>query len=833
MTNVAQRTFAFGELAPGLYARAGTVPVQGGLRVCRNGVVLETGGVRGRPGTTYQGTTKGNGAVRVLEVTFDDDQNYLLELGVSYVRFWRDGEPVEATGIVAWVTATPYAAGVVISSGGFNYVCTTAHTSGAGTEPGVGGSWATVWYLLSGAIYELPLPYTTTAELRALQAAYKVGVVWLVHPDHERRVLTRVAEAQWTISSAASAVSLATPQNLTTDAPTPGTVASWKVTAYDGVNLVESLPSSPVSSDTAPNSPTDVFTQSWDAVTGATSYRIYRSDNGSVYGFVREVTGLSMIDTGILPNFDSNPPEEATDWSAAGDYPGAIGAFQQRLVLGGTTNNPTRVQTSRVGAQDDFTVSAPLQASDAVSWQMAGARAIRPRHFVEVGAKLIQFSSAAEHEIRGDDTGILTPTGGVNPAEISKHGAAKYPGPLVVDEEALFVQARGSVVRSLGAQGGRKLSLTASHLVTGYTIIAWCFQANPDPVVWAVRSDGVLLSLTLSAASGVLGWARHDTDGTVEDIACVPEGEEDAVYLVVNRTIDGGTVRYIERLAVTTAALTALCCSDASVTGSGVHPHSSLSLDLSGAIYSVPTNTTAGIVATGSGGSGSFTAADVGRTFKFVRSGTTYTATVTGYTSATVVTISFVGSAAGWTDPTVVTAGNWYWTSIGGLSHLEGEAVSVVVDGAVYASPYNPAYTVRTVVDGAVDLGNTAAFTTAIVGLPFVTDIETLDIERAGSSVKDRQQHIGVARVVLEDSRGCWAGPKNPDSLTALTGLEALTLKDDEGRALAADEVRTGPGSCILRAAWTEHGRVFLRNVDPSPFTLLAVTTEGAIGGRN
>lgn len=49
----------------------------------------------------------------------------------------------------AWLTSTAYVAGQSVSNGGSGYVCTADHTSGASTEPGVGGSWAGYWDLLA------------------------------------------------------------------------------------------------------------------------------------------------------------------------------------------------------------------------------------------------------------------------------------------------------------------------------------------------------------------------------------------------------------------------------------------------------------------------------------------------------------------------------------------------------------------------------------------------------------------------------------------------------------------------------------------------------------
>ena len=52
----------------------------------------------------------------------------------------------------AWATSTAYIVGDGVSVSGFAYVCTSAHTSGSTTQPGVGADWATKWNLLNSII---------------------------------------------------------------------------------------------------------------------------------------------------------------------------------------------------------------------------------------------------------------------------------------------------------------------------------------------------------------------------------------------------------------------------------------------------------------------------------------------------------------------------------------------------------------------------------------------------------------------------------------------------------------------------------------------------------
>ena len=92
------------------------------------------------------------------------------------------------------------------------------------------------------------------------------------------------------------------------------------------------------------------------------------------------------------------------------------------------------------------------------------------------------------------------------------------------------------------------LHLTA----TGYTFTRIAWARNPASILWALRSDGVLCSLTYRRDQQVWAWARHPlSDGIVESICVIPsqDGTADDLWMVVNRTVNGSTKRTIEYLA--------------------------------------------------------------------------------------------------------------------------------------------------------------------------------------------------------------------------------------------------------------------------------------------
>jgi hypothetical protein len=259
-------------------------------------------------------------------------------------------------------------------------------------------------------------------------------------------------------------------------------------------------------------------------------------------------SGPTFIDNGIIPDYTLTPPIDQDPFTS--DYPAVSGYYQQRKMYGNTTANPEDLYGSATGSFNNFTISSPLQDNDSVQFTLAGRQVNEIRAIVEIG-QLVVLTSGAEWIREGDATDPLTPTSPNLKAQTYNGSAAI--APIVISDNLLYVQARGSIVRDFRfdqqVQGysGRDLTVFAPHLFDGHTILRWTYAQIPNSIVWLVRSDGDLIGLTYLREHEIWGWHHHDTDGLFEDVCAIPEGSEDAVYVLVNRTIDGTTKRYVER----------------------------------------------------------------------------------------------------------------------------------------------------------------------------------------------------------------------------------------------------------------------------------------------
>lgn len=571
-------------------------------------------------------------------------------------------------------------------------------------------------------------------------------------------------------------------------------------------------------------------TITWTAVTAASEYNVYRAVNG-VYGFIGVAKGTTFLDINYTPDQLDTPPEYRNPFNGTGDYPGAVSYFQQRLGLASTDNEPETMWLSRTAQFKNFTVSSPLQDDDAVTGVLAGREVNEIRHLIDIGTPLV-LTAGGEHALQGGNGGVITPTE-INPRQYSYFGA-NYLRPIPIGSNALFVQARGSIVRDLGfdyqvdGYKGNDLTLFSNHLFDGYELLDWSYQQIPHSVVWAVRDDGVMLGLTYVREQEVLAWTRHDTDGLYENVCTISEGLEDAVYVVVQRTIGGTAKRYIERFAqrrVDDIVDYIGMDSALSYDGRNTTPSHTMTLSGSGWTYTDTLTLTSSTAF--------FASSDVGNAIHLTGSdGTLIRATITAYTSTTVVSVTPHKTVPVAMQAVAISDWSKAVDEVSGLWHLEGKTVAVVADGFVVASPNNASYVARTISSGVLTLDK--PYSVIHVGLPFTCDVETLNIDTVqGETLRDKKAKVGRLTIDVEETRGLFAGgrPPSDDTTDPLEGLYEIKIRSDEGYDDPVD-LETGTIDIVLQGEFNSNGRVFIRQIDPLPATILAVYPEGYMAFR-
>ncbi|HCI69239.1 MAG TPA: hypothetical protein DHV30_01015, partial [Balneola sp.] len=146
----------------------------------------------------------------------------------------------------------------------------------------------------------------------------------------------------------------------------------------------------------------------------------------------------------------------------------------------------------------------------------------------------------------------------------SNYGTAQIE-PVQVADVTLFAQRGKRKIREFkfvgdvntGGYSAPDMTILAEHVTEG-GLVQMAFQQEPDSVVWCIRADGTLLGLTYRREEEVVAWHKHVIGGSfgsgqavVESIATLPtDTGEDELYMIVKRTINSVTKRYVEKLKV-------------------------------------------------------------------------------------------------------------------------------------------------------------------------------------------------------------------------------------------------------------------------------------------
>ena len=240
-------------------------------------------------------------------------------------------------------------------------------------------------------------------------------------------------------------------------------------------------------------------------------------------------------------------------WSEEFGYPQTLCFFQDRLCFGGTKKQPYMVWMSRTGDYGNFSVekaSGTVTDDSAVALAFVSRKQFKILHLI-ASTDLIVLTAGNEWTVSGSDT--VTPSKAVPKMQTTRGCSAVEP--LMIGGRIVFVQGRGSTVRDMAysyetdSYGGNDLTLLAKHIIENVQIVDSAYKQEPDSTIYFVRSDGSMACLSYIMEQKVYAWSTIETQGKIEAVAAVQEGDEDIIYLVVQREINGVTVRNIEYLA--------------------------------------------------------------------------------------------------------------------------------------------------------------------------------------------------------------------------------------------------------------------------------------------
>lgn len=817
-TKVYQRSFSGGEMSPEMFGQIEDAKFRTGVALARNFVIKPTGPGENRAGLEFVCEVKDSTKkTRLIEFEYSSTQTMAIEMGEGYFRFHTAGATLMVGTCTAWATSTSYVVGDLVSESGTDYYCTEDHSSGVFATDLAAGKW---YAEPATGEYEIPNPYGED-DLFYIVIDQSADVVTLTHTGYAPRELRRYGATNWVLAEVPFTAPIAAPTGVTA---TPSSVDatysySYVVTAMHADLVSESEASIAGTCTGNLYAAGFTITISWSAVTGAALYKVYKLAGG-VYGYIGQTTGLSIVDDNIAADLSMTPPTYDAVFASAGDYPAAVSHFEQRRTFAGTINDPQKFWMTNSGTESTMAYSLPLRDSDRIAVRAAARQNNTIRHIVPL-SQLMLLTSSAEWRVTSINTDAITPESiSIRP---QSYVGAGFAAPLIVNNNLLYPAARGGHVQECAYQWQANgfvtgdISLRAAHLFNSYEISDTAYSKAPYPIAWFVSTSGNLIGLTYIPEQQIGAWFWFDTANgrdTFESVISVAEDIEDYVYVIVKRYINGAYVRYIERKH--SRAFTDR--EDAFFVDSGLtydgRNTGSETMTLSGG-----TTWAAGETLTLTSSTTSFAypaTTDVGDAIVITDDdGVEYSFTIDATSSTSVATGRSDKDIPAALQGVATTSWSFARNTISGFDHLEGETLNILADGAVHPQ--------KTVSSGAITLDNPASVVHG--GLPIISDLQTLPaiLQIDGAYGQGRMKNINQAWLRVYRSSGIWVGP---DADTLVEDKPRTTEPYGSPPALKSEEVQL-----MLTPSWRDSGQVFIRQTDPLPLTIVALTLEVAIGG--
>jgi len=276
---------------------------------------------------------------------------------------------------------------------------------------------------------------------------------------------------------------------------------------------------------------------------------------GSTDGIVRitQFTSTTSVSAEVFTDLGGTAATDdwaEGEWSDRRGWPSAVAFVEGRLAWAGKNGIWLSVSDA-FDSFDDTTEgdSGPISRTvgsgpvDTINWILALQRLILGAEGAEFSCKSSSFDEP------------LTPTNfNIKPA--STQGSAGVEA-VKVDKRGIYVQRGGTRVMQVTFDPEDyeygSIDLTALVPEIGQPSISRMdVQRQPDTRIHCIRSDGTVAILIFDPVEDVLCWVEYETDGVVEDVVVLPGAagsEEDQVYYLVRRTINGSTKRYLEKWA--------------------------------------------------------------------------------------------------------------------------------------------------------------------------------------------------------------------------------------------------------------------------------------------
>lgn len=807
-TTLALTSFVSGELGSKLDGRTDFDKYRTGCKTLENFLVHPQGAATRRVGTQFISEVKTSAnKTRLIPFEFSTTQTYILEFGNQYIRFYKDKGQI----------------------------------------------------LSGGSAYEIASPYLT-AELFEIKFAQSADVLYICHPNHAVRKLSRTGHTSWTLeellftygpflddntetttlsSSAISGNSVTITASATTGinnntgfqttdvgrlvsigyglgyAEITARTSTTVVTADILETLAPKVNPSKLSKEISASDTTIVVDKIDDyAATGTIriddeliTYTGKDAATRSFTGCTRGTSSTTAVTHRTLAYVYSTENIATTKWklgafSDFSGHPACVSFFEQRLVFAGTNTEPQTIYFSKSGDYENFATGT--LADDAMIYTIASNQVNRVR-YLKAQRTLIIGTTGGEFTVTADGTdAAVTPTN-LTIKKQSSFGTADVDA-LPVGNAVIFLQKAKRKFRELAynfdSDGYVAPDLTIlNDAVTDSGINEFTYQQEPSSILWAVRDDGILIGLTYQRSENVVAWHKHKLGGSfgtnqfgiVESIASISGTlDEDELWVIVKRTINGSTKRYIECFSdfdFDETNSTDFKFLDSFLTYSG--PSTTLNGTISSSATSIVLTDASSFTATGT------ILIDNERISYSGKSTNTLTGCTRGFNST--------AAAAHTTGATVKQVVN----SFSGLSHLEAQSVGILADGSTHAN--------KTVSSGAITLDRYV--NKAAVGLNYSSVLQTMRIEGGAEEGTSQGKTKRISKVVLRlfETVGVKVGPD-------LNNLETIPFRSSsDPMDTPVSTFLAGDKEIEFRDDYNTDGFIFVKQEQALPCSVLAI----------
>lgn len=783
--------FRSGAISPRLTGRVDLPKYNEAAKTLTNMLTFPQGGVTRRSGTYYAGQSKDGGKVRLINFEFSDEQAYVLEFGVNYIRIFKDGGIVTET--TKTITAATAADPVVVtasahgySNGDRVYITNVAGMTQLNNREFTVANKTTNTFELSGIdgsgfdaytsggdvgkIVEVTTTYSAS-DIFQINYAQSADVLYLAHKDHEPAKLTRTSHTSWTLTDIDFIDGPYLDEN-TTDTTLYASAQTGSVTITASADLFSS---DDVGRLIRFREVLEIHHDEWAANTSYADNATVRY-NGHVY---KHTTGSTQTSGNTPPvHLEGTETYGALDWEYQHDGFGhvkitaytsatSVTATVHEDEFGNSTlpdhivgsgNATKRWSLGAFGGDQGFPRALGFYEE---RLYFAGTDG-RPQSIF--GSKSADFEN---HTPSTEDDGAINITIASDQVNVIKHLLpARFLQILTTSAEFTLSGGTGSqavtptnvnVLRETTFGAGDVRPLRAGNS----TILIQKGGEKVREITFDLDTDGLLgIDLTILAEHIARGGLSEMTwQQEPELILWFVRDDGDLVGLTYDRA--NNTIGWHEHPMGGTGTVESITSIPS---GSEDQVYLSVKRTIDGStvrhiVYMKPINF----------------GTDVADAF-FVDSGLTYS-----------------GSAT---------------TTISSLNHLEGETVSVLADGSAHAD--------KTVTDGKITLDRSS--TKVHIGYSYNSLVETLRLEAGAedgtSQGKIKRIHGVTARFL--DSVGSEVGPN-------ISNLDRIPFRDSSMAMDEAVPMFTGDKEISFPSGYDNDAHVVIRQTQPLPMTVLAI----------